>query len=229
MQQIQARIKEINARLKNITAYALGFLDSLIAKIKSNEEPERRGQRRTRVGKFEKVDVKEVVKKDLELKYDRSTGYLGTAVAGEKLAEFSPYDRILVLRENGSYMVSDIPEKAFVGANAWWIGEADKDALSKTVFTLIYKEAETGYPCIKRCIIEGWIMNKEYSLVPQGAVVLYADTRAKFSFTVHYVPKPRLKIAKETFKAQDYAVKGLKAGGVRLSNREAARAAGAEK
>jgi topoisomerase-4 subunit A len=219
MLEIQARIKEINSHLKNITAYALSFLDGIIAKIKANEELGK-GARKTKVGVFDKVDVKEVVRKDLELKYDRTTGYLGTAVAGEILAEVSPFDRVLALRENGVYAVTDLPEKAFVGAHAWWIGVADKEVLGSLVFTIIYKEAGTGYPCIKRCVIEGWIMNKEYSLIPEGAAVLYVDTRPKFSFTVYYVPKPRLKITKENFKAQDYLVKGLKAGGVRLAAKE---------
>jgi topoisomerase-4 subunit A len=97
---------------------------------------------------------------------------------------------------------------------------ADKDVLTATVFTIIYKEAETGYPCIKRCVIEGWIMNKEYSLVPEGAAVLHVDTRQKFNFIAHYAPKPRLKVLQENFKAQDYIVKGLKAGGVRLAAKE---------
>ncbi|MDR2258859.1 MAG: DNA topoisomerase IV subunit A, partial [Treponema sp.] len=223
MAQIQARIKEINAHLKNIVAYAVFFLDSIIAKIKANEELGR-GERKTRVGAFDKVDVKEVVKRDLELKYDKKTGYLGTAVAGEVVAEVSPFDRILTIRNNGTWTVADLPDKVFTGPNAWWIGVADKDELSQTVFTIIYKEKETGYACIKRCVIEGWIMNKEYSLVPEGAVVLHVDTRQKFSFTIRYVPRPRLKVLAETFKAQDYLVKGLKAGGVRLAAKEAARA-----
>ncbi|MFP3090472.1 DNA topoisomerase IV subunit A [Treponema sp. TIM-1] len=217
--EIQARIKEINGHLKSITAYALGFLDGIIAKIKANDELGK-GARKTKVGLFDKVDVKEVVRRDVELKYDRNTGYLGTAVAGEILAEVSPFDRILVLRANGTYTVMDLPEKAFVGAQAWWIGVADKEVLGALVFTVIYQEAETGYPCIKRCIIEGWIMNKEYSLVPEGAAVLHVDTRPKFSFTLYYVPKTRLKITRENFKAQDYLVKGLKAGGVRLATKE---------
>ncbi|MDR2758755.1 MAG: DNA topoisomerase IV subunit A [Spirochaetaceae bacterium] len=219
MLEIQSRIKEINGCLKNITAYALSFLDGIIAKVKANDELGR-GARKTKVGVFDKVDVKEVVRKDLELKYDRNTGYLGTAVAGEILAEASPFDRVLVLRANGTYAVTDLPEKAFVGVNAWWIGVADKEVLGALVFTVIYREAETGYPCIKRCVIEGWIMNKDYSLVPEGATVLHVDVRPKFSFTVYYVPKPRLKITKENFKAQDYLVKGLKAGGVRLAAKE---------
>jgi topoisomerase-4 subunit A len=219
MLEIQARIKEINGHLKNIIPYGLSFLDGIIAKIQANEELGR-GARKTKVGKFEKVDVKEVARRDLELKYDRKTGYLGTAVAGEVAAEVSPFDRILTLRENGSYTVTELPEKAFVGVNAWWIGAAHKDVLSDTVFTIIFKEAGSGFPCVKRCVIEGLIMNKEYSLVPEGALVLHVDTRQKFSFTLYYTPKPRLKITKEIFKAQDYMVKGLKAGGVRLAAKE---------
>ncbi|MDR3166789.1 MAG: DNA topoisomerase IV subunit A [Treponema sp.] len=222
MLEIQARIKEINGHLKNIISYATGFLDGIINKIKADEELGR-GERKTKVGKFDKVDVKEVVKRDRELKYDPKTGYLGTAVAAETVAEVSPFDRILILKQNGLYMVTALPEKVFVGPGAWWIGVADKEVLSNTVFTVLYKEPSTGYPCIKRCVIEGWILNKEYSLVPEGAEVLHVDTRPKFTFTAYYVPKPRLKITKETFKSQDYLVKGLKAGGVRLAAKEIAR------
>ncbi len=220
MKEIKARIAEIEAHLKDLVSYAVGFLDGIIAKIKANEELGK-GKRKTKVGKFERVDVKEVAKRDQELRYDRATGYLGTAVAGgEVVAEVSSFDRVLAVRKNGSYSVMELPEKAFVGKDAWWIGLADKEELAKTVFTILFKEAGTSYPCIKRCIVEGWIMNKEYSLVPEGGELLHIDVRDKFGFVLHYVPKPRLKIAKEAFKAQDYLVKGLKAGGVRLAAKE---------
>ena len=219
MDQIKARVKEINAHLKSIVAYSIGYLRGVIAKIQANEEIGR-GGRRTRVGAFDKVDVKEIAKRDVELKYDKKTGYLGTGVAGEKVADVSPFDRVLAVRNNGAYSVTDLPEKLFIGANAWWVGVADKDALSKTVFTIIYKEAETGFACIKRCVIEGWIMNKEYLLAPEGAKVLHIDTRPKFAFTLKYVPKPRLKVLSEDFKAQKFGVRGLKAGGIRLASKE---------
>jgi len=222
MLQIQARIKEINNHLKNITAYSISCLKGFIAKIKANEEIGR-GARKTVVGSFDKVIAKEVVKRDVELKYDKKSGYLGTNVSGAKECEVSPYDRILVIRKNGMYTVMELPEKTFVGADAWWIGVADKELLAKTIFTIIYKEKENGYPCIKRCIIEGWIMNKDYFLVPDGAQVLHVDTRSKFTFSVKYTPKPRLKVLSEDFKAQDYNVRGLKAGGIRLAAKEAAK------
>ncbi|MCL1814883.1 MAG: DNA topoisomerase IV subunit A [Treponema sp.] len=221
MEAINTRIKEINHHLKNITAYALRFLNEVIARIKADEELSG-GKRRTRVGIFDKIDVKEVVRKDVLLKYDNANGYLGTAVSsGEVVAELSPFDRILIIRGNGLWSVTDIPEKAFIGPKAVYIGEANKETVSPIIFTVIYAEPKTGYPCIKRFQIEGWIMNKDYALLPDGCTILHGDTRNKFTFTVKYKPKPRLKVFTETFKAQDYNVKGIKAGGVRLAAKEA--------
>ncbi|MCL2238017.1 MAG: DNA topoisomerase IV subunit A, partial [Treponema sp.] len=220
MEAINARIKEINAHLKNITAYSVSYLKGIIAKIKANEEIAG-GKRKTIAGVFDKVIAKEVVRRDVDLKYDIKSGYLGTNVSGAKIAEVSPFDRILAIRQNGMYTVMDLSEKAFIGADAWFIGAANKEMLSDTVFTIIYKEKDTGYPCIKRCVIEGWIMNKDYFLVPDGSQVLHLDIRPKFTFTVHYTPKPRLKVLTETFKADDFNVRGLKAGGIRLASKEA--------
>ncbi|MDR1389538.1 MAG: DNA topoisomerase IV subunit A [Treponema sp.] len=221
MRSLQARIKEINSHLKNIVVYALAYIDGVIAKIQANEELGG-GKRKTRVGTFELVDVKEAVRRDVQLKYDGASGYLGSSVAsGKVVAELSPFDRILVIRNNGLWSVIDIPEKAFIGPNAWFIGHADKDIIKAITFTLVYKEAKTRYPCIKRFSIEGWIMNKDYALLPDGCEVLHGDMRTKFSFTIKYKPKPRLKVLSEVFKAGDYSVKGIKAGGVRLSAKEA--------
>jgi len=223
MEQIKARVREINAHLKGIVAYSVGYLRGIIAKIRANEEIGR-GERRTKIGAFDKVDAKEVAKRDLELKYDKKSGYLGTGVAGDKIADVSPYDRVLAVRSGGTYSVTDLPEKLFIGAGAWWVGVADKEALSRTIFTVVYREAETGFACIKRCAIEGWIMNKEYSLAPEGAKILLVDTRPRFSFTLKYAPKPRLKKLEEEFKAHKFGVRGLKAGGIRLASKEASRA-----
>ena len=222
MERIKERVKEINAHLKSIVAYSVGYLRGVIEKIRANEEIGR-GARRTEIRAFDKIDAKEIVKREsaLELKHDRKAGYMGTAVSGEKVADASPFDRVLALRNDGTYSVTDLPEKLFIGENAWWVGLADKEALSATVFTIVYKEAGTGFPCIKRCAIEGWIMNKEYSLVPEGARILLVETRQKFEFAVKYVPKPRLKKLEEEFKAQKFPVRGLKAGGIRLASREA--------
>jgi topoisomerase-4 subunit A len=172
------------------------------------------------VGAFEKINVKEVTRQNIELKYDKATGYMGTAVAGKAVCTMSQFDRVLVVKKNGTWLVKDVHEKEFVGEDAWFVGIADKETLAKKVFTIVYKDTKSGCAYIKRCVIEGWIMNKEYSFVPEGANVLLIDTYDKFEFTLKYAPKPRLKILEESFKAGAFAIKGIKAGGTRLSSKE---------
>ncbi|GHU25236.1 DNA topoisomerase IV subunit A [Spirochaetia bacterium] len=217
VRDLNIRLKEINTYLHDITGYAIAFLDTIIEMVKKNPDYNH-GNRKTIVGTFEKIDIKEVAKRDIQLKYDRETGYLGTAVAGEIIATVSSFDRILLFRNNGSYMVIEIPEKTFIGENAWWIGIADKEILAKTVWTIIYQES--GFPYIKRCTIESWIMNREYPLLPDAVTVLHLDNRPNFDFKLSYTAKPRSKITEETFKAEDFPVKSLKAKALKLSNRE---------
>ncbi len=216
VEEIKARIREINRLLKNLTAYAIGVLDGILAKL----DPAETG-RKTRIDRFSKVDVKEAVTRDTSLRYDAETGYLGTSVAtGAEILKVTPYDRVIVMRRSGVYTVMDVPDKLFVDTGMWYCGFSEKEVLSKVLFTVIYRDPKTGFPCIKRCRVEGYILNRDYQIAPDGAEVLFVGTKDKFQFTVNYVPKPRLKTLSQSFKAQEFAEKGLKALGVRLANRE---------
>lgn len=217
VEDIKNRIKEINRLLKNLTAYAVSVLDDILAML-----PEELTARKTKIARFSKVDVKEAVSRDMPLRYDNNSGYLGTSVStGQEIMKVSPYDRILVMRRNGVYTVTDVPDKLFVDRGMWYAGFSEKEVLSKVLFTVVYRDAKTGYPYIKRCRIEGYILNRDYLIVPDSAEVLYVDTKPKFSFTVNYEPKARVKKDSQVFKAQDYAEKGLKTLGVRLAVRKA--------
>ena len=50
--------------------------------------------------------------------------------------------------------------------------------------------------------------------------MLFVETRKDFNFTLNYVKKPKMKILKESFKASDFAEKGIKAQGVRVVAKE---------
>ena len=215
VKEINAKLKEIAKKLKNLTACAIDYLGSMLGKFGTKDL-----QRHTQIKKFNAVDVKEVAKSDRSLRYD-DKGYLGINVSGGmEIKKVSPYDRILYVRKNGMYTVTDVPDKIFIDRGMWFCDLADKEKIPKVLFTIIFRDPKTKYAFIKRCRIPSWIMNRDYFLAPDGMEVLYITTAQKFSFTLKYEKKPKVKILEEKFKAEDFAEKGLKTLGLRLSARE---------
>ncbi len=210
MQEIRDRLKQIKEHLGAIIDYAISFLNGIIEKHRSSYP------RKTEIRSLKKVDVREAAQRNLKLRYDKDTGYLGYEVNGNLLFEVSNYDRILVIRKSGAYSVMDAPEKVFVDKGMLYCGLVDKDL----VFNVIYREEKTKYPFIKRCKIEQFILNKGYSIVPEECTVMKLYTEPNAVIAVEYKPKPRLKVLEETFNTSDFLVKGVKAAGVRLANKE---------
>ena len=216
VQAINARIREINKLLKHIVEYAISYLDGIESKL----DPAM-FKRMSTLTNIKTVDVKTVVKRDTPLKYNEKDGYLGTQVSGGvELMRITPFDRILYVRKSGIYSVTEAPDKVFVGPELRYCGFADKDSLSKILFTIIYRDPETQYAYVKRCKIAAYIMNRDYFFAPDGMEVLHVDTRKNFTFELNYVKKPKMKVFTEKFKAQDYLEKGLKALGVRVTAKE---------
>jgi topoisomerase IV subunit A len=211
MQDIRKRLKEIRASLDNIVGYAISFIQGIIGKYAG------RFPRKTEIVSFEKVDVREVAQRNLKLRYDRDTGYLGHEVNGNVLFDVSAYDRILVIRKSGMYSVVNVPDKLFVDKGMLFCGFINKD----TVFTVVYKHPASGFPFIKRCGIEQFILNKAYSLVPEGAIVQMFSTDPDGTIFAEYKPKPYLRVLEEKFPLSQFLIKGVKAQGVRLANKEA--------
>ena len=213
---INARLKEIARLLRHLTDYALSWLEGIEAKLEPSLLT-----RRTTLQTIETVDARSVVKRDTPLKYDEKSGYLGTQVfGGTELLKITQFDKILYVRKSGIYTVTEAPSKVFVGPELRCCSFADKESLAKILFTIIYRDPATQFVYVKRCKIAGYIMNRDYFFAPDGMDVLHVDTRKTFTFTLNYVPKPRVKILSEKFKAQDFAEKGLKAQGVRVAAKE---------
>ncbi len=210
MQEIRNRLKEIREALASIVQYSIGFLQKLIDKYGSQYP------RKTELVSLKKVDVREAAQRNLKLRYDKDTGYLGYDVNGNLICDVSNYDRILVIRKNGMYSVIDAPDKIFVDKGMLYCGLVDKEM----VFNVVYREESTKYPYIKRCKIDQFILNKGYNLAPDDCTVLKVTTDSNAIVTVEYKPKPRLKLLVETFAFKNFLVKGSKAGGVRLANKE---------
>lgn len=215
MKRLSDRLAEVRHHLAHLNVYAIALLTGIRKKL------EKDWSRKTTIANFHKIDVKEVARRDISLRYDSQTGYLGTAVSsGDKLFDVSSFDRLMVVRRNGIFTFVPLPERLFVDQGMLHCAIADKERIAAALMTVVYRDGVTGFPSIKRTRVEGWIMNKDYSLVPENAQVLAFSVDPAFEFTLTYKPKPRMKVEKARFIASRFDEKGLKASGVRLANRE---------
>ena len=215
MEEIRERLKEIKYHLAHIKEYAQSYIDGIKSKYSDNLN------RNTEIISFEKVDIREAAQRNLKLRYDNDTGYLGHSVStGDLLFDVSTYDRVLVIRKSGIYSVMNVPEKVFIDKGMFYCGLAEKESLSDTVFTVVYKNEKNNSLYIKRCRIEKYILDKSYDLVPDNCRVLFVYTGDKGAVRVNYTPKPRVKVLEESFDIEDYLVKGVKAAGVKLTGKQ---------
>lgn len=214
VEQIRGRLDEIEAHLADLVTYALGFLEEVLEKHGSAHP------RRTVITGFNRVDIREAAVRDRSLRYDSATGYLGyTVTTGNLVAQVSMYDRVLVIGANGRWRVLTAPEKQYIGTGAYHVGLADKEILGELVFTLVYRNA-LGETYVKRFTIEQFILEKEYELLPEDALPLMLTTRQEGVIRLKYRKKPRMQKLEEDFSIAEYLVKGYRAMGVRLSNKQ---------
>ncbi len=213
--EINARLKDVRAKLKDLKGYAVSFLGELI-EANGPAYP-----RKTEITSFSKVDVREAARRDLDLYYDDSTGYLGTEVkTGKPLFKVSIYDRVLVMRKNGIYSVVNVPDRLYVDRGMLFCSLADKESLQPIVFSVLYQNKGNGFVYLKRFKVEKYILEKSYPYVPDNCKVLKLTVKEDLEVVVTFKPKARLKILEERKPLPDFLVKGVKAAGVRLSTKE---------
>jgi topoisomerase-4 subunit A len=209
MRALRARLKQIHHDLKEIVHFTIAYLEALIGKYR-DQFP-----RRTEITAFEKMDVREAAKRDQKLCYDKATGYLGHQVDGTHVEDVSLYDRMLVIRKDGTYSVVDAPDKLFVGKGMLYCGFPDKEL----VFNFVFRDKNKATK-IKRCKIEGFILNRGYDLIPAGATLLKFTLDNNATVELEYKPAPRLRVLKEQFSVSEYPVQGARASGVQLSKKD---------
>jgi topoisomerase IV subunit A len=213
---INDRLERIAYHLAHLVSYALEY----IAGLKQLGSAYLR-QRQTKITTFGKTDVREAASRDLVLRYNPSTGYLGYGLkTGNEQCKVSHYDRLLIIKKSGTYFVTDVPEKLFVDKTIRLCCLADKEVLENQVLTAIYQDRKTKALYIKRCRITQFILNKTYELVPESGKLVNLSIREDAEIYVEYKPKPRLQKKEESFFFHDYLVKGVKTGGVKITSKE---------
>lgn len=201
---ILTNIVEIEKYLSNLKKYAIDYLQGLITKYGASYP------RHSTLASFEAIEVKELTAEELEIKYDKETGYVGFNVEGDTMFNCSSLDKLIIVSADGSYRVVQPPEKLFVDKMLYCkIYDRDK------VMTAIYKHKDLVY--MKRFTFGGTIMNKDYQLAAEGSTVLVFKDETPEEIYVKYKPAKSQRKHREVFKPNDVPVKGVKARGNQMT------------
>jgi len=207
MEKTKVELDETRKNLKGLTKYVIGHLEALLEKY-GPQYP----RLTTKSARHEEVDVKAVAFKSFKVAYDRETGYVGYKVSGEEFKlECTKFDKILLVFKDGTYKVSELPEKLFVGQELFYCGLPDREK----VFTCAYTDRNASY--LKRFTFGGTILNKAYLCIPEKSRILFFAPETPKLLYVRYKPAPHQKISQQTCEPEQVEVKSPKTRGRQLS------------
>jgi topoisomerase-4 subunit A len=207
MEQTKAELEATRKNLKNLTTYVIGHLQALLEKY-GPKYP----RLTTKSARHEEVDVKAVAFKAFKVAYDRESGYVGYKVSGEEFElECTKFDKLLLVLRDGTYRVTELPEKLFVGPELSYCGLPERDR----VYTCAYTDREASY--LKRFTFGGTILNKMYSCIPEKSRILYLAPDTPKTLYIRYKPAPHQKISQQTCDPSQVEVKKPRTLGRQIS------------
>lgn len=205
--QVKADLEQTRKDLKNLTKFVINHLQKLLEKY-GPQYP----RLTTKSARHEEVDAKAVAFKAFKVSYDRESGYVGYKVSGEEFkTECTKFDKILLVFKDGTYKVTELPEKMFVGPELFYCGLPERER----VFTCAYTNRQASF--LKRFTFGGTILNKAYFCIPEKSRILFfAPDTAKVLY-IRYKPAPHQKVSQQTCDPSEIEVKGPKTRGRQIS------------
>jgi topoisomerase IV subunit A len=188
----EAEMVEVNNHLSNIIPFSIAYYKQIKKKYGTGRE------RKTEIRGFDTIQATEVAVANEKLYVNRSEGFIGTGLKkDEYICDCSDIDDIIVIRNDGKYLISKVSEKQFVGRDIEYAGVFKKYD-DRTIFNIIYRDGASGIIYIKRCAIAGLMRDKEYDLTKGsgGTRLLYMSVNPNGeaeTVKITLKPRPRVK------------------------------------
>ncbi|MEI6766564.1 MAG: DNA gyrase/topoisomerase IV subunit A [Bacteroidota bacterium] len=216
IQSINDDIKQINYDLDNLVQFAIDYFIRIKKKFGKGRD------RRTEIRNFDVIQASLVAAANQKLYVNREEGFAGTSLKKDEfVADCSDIDDMIVFRGDGTFIVTKVSEKTFIGTDSIHIS-IFKKIDDRTIYNMIYQDGKIGKAMVKRFAIGGITRDKEYVLTkgtPNSRVLYFtANPNGEAeTVTVHFRPKPRLKILQMDFDFSTIAIKGRASIGNTLS------------
>lgn len=213
---LEYEMEEVKNHISHIIDYSINYFKALKKKYGIGRD------RRTEIKSFDNIEAVRVAIANEKLYINREQGFAGYGMKkDEYVCDCSDIDDIIAIRADGTFIVSKVSEKAFMGNNIIHLDVFRKND-DRTIYNLAYQDGKMGGTFVKRFSIGGITRDKEYSLTQgkDGSKVLYLSVNPNGEAEiVKILLRPKLKIKKLTFDF-DFAsieIKGRSAKGNTLT------------
>ncbi len=212
IKSIEDEIKQIVNNIKNIIPFTIEYYKRIKDKFGKGRE------RKTEIRNFENIVATKVVVANQKLYIDREEGFMGTSLKkSEYVCDCSDIDDIIVFRKDGTYFISKVADKAFIGKNIMHLAVFKKND-KRTIYNTVYRDGRQGNFYMKRFAVTGVTRDKEYDITrgAKGSRVWYFSSNPNGEAEVLRVtlkPKPRLKKLIFEVDFSELAIKGRGAMG----------------
>jgi len=204
---IRLEMEEVQNHLDHLIDFAIEYFRQIKKKYGKGRD------RRTELRNFDTIEAVKVAIANEKLYVNRVEGFAGTGLKKDEfVCECSDIDDIIAFREDGSFIVTKVADKVFIGQNIIHIGVYMKND-SRTVYNMIYRDGNNGKIMVKRFSVLGITRDKEYVMTKgtPGSKVLYftANPNGEAEMVrIELKPKPRLKKTSFDFNFAELAIKG---------------------
>ena len=207
IKSLEEEMKVVLFNLEHIIDYTIDHYKNIKKKYGKGRE------RKTEIRSFDTIVATKVVVANEKLYVNYQEGFAGTGLKkDEYISDCSDIDDIIVFRKDGSYFVSKVTEKIFIGPNAIHVAVFKKND-KRTIYNAIYRDGKTGFSYMKRFAVPSVTRDKEYSLAQGNAnskVLYFSPNPNGEAEVVRILLKPRARLKKLSWDLDfsELAIKG---------------------
>lgn len=189
---LNSNLAEVRNNLAKLIPYAINYFKQLKKKYGSVWE------RKTEIRNFDVIEAARVVMANEKLYVNRKEGFVGTGLKkDEYVCECSDIDDIIIIRRDGTFLVTKVSDKSFVGKEIAHVAVFIKND-TRTIYNIVYRDGKAGNTFVKRANITGLTRDKEYTLTrgtPQSKILyISANPNGEAEvIRISLIPRPRLK------------------------------------
>lgn len=209
---VEEELASINHHLAHLIDYAVAYFQDIKKRFGKGRE------RRTEIRSFESIDAATVAVANTKLYMNRQDGFVGTTLKKDEfVCDCSDIDDIIVFLADGTFMVTKVSPKSFVGKDILHAAVFNKND-DRTTYNMVYRDGRQGNYYVKRFHVTSITRDRSYSLTKgtKDSKVYYftANPNGEAELVKVYLrPHPRVKRQSFEYDFKDLAIKGRSANG----------------